>query len=61
LLAGLAGTNATLFDLRPLRPRLHSIAVGKRTLLEVNFVYWVDSYDFLLCYPIVSPLTVIAD
>ena len=56
LLANLAGSNATLFDLRPLRPVLHAIASGKRTSLEANLVYWADSYDFLLCYPTVSPL-----
>jgi hypothetical protein len=55
LLASLAGTNATLFDLRPLRPLLHSITLEKRTPLEGNLVYWADSYDFLLCYPVVSP------
>jgi hypothetical protein len=26
------------------------------TALEVNLIYWADSYDFLLCYPSVSPL-----
>lgn len=57
LLAELAGTNATLFDLRPLRPMLHSIKTAKRTPLEANLLYWADSYDFLLCYPIVTPLS----
>jgi hypothetical protein len=56
LLANLAGTNATLFDLRPLRPLLHAIAGEKRSPLETNLIYWADSYDFLLCYPAVSPL-----
>ncbi|HEX4811057.1 MAG TPA: hypothetical protein VH325_19110, partial [Bryobacteraceae bacterium] len=56
LLAHIAGPNATLFDLRTLRPLLHSIAPEKRTTLEVNLIYWADSYDFLICYPIVSPL-----
>ena len=56
LLAILAGSEPRLFDLRSLRPILHFIAPGKRTALEVNLVYWADSYDFLLCYPTVSPL-----
>jgi hypothetical protein len=56
LLAQLAGPNATLFDLRVLRPMLHSIAPEKRTPVEINLTYWADSYDFLICYPIVSPL-----
>jgi len=43
LLADLAGANATLFDLRPLRPLLHSIALEKRTPLEGNLVYWAYS------------------
>jgi hypothetical protein len=56
LLAKLSGSNPTIFDLRPLRPRLHSIPTGKRTPLEARLVYWADSYDFLICYPVVSPL-----
>jgi hypothetical protein len=56
LLAGLSGKEATLYDLRQLRPMLHGISAEKRTPLEVNLTYWADSYDFLLCYPSVSPL-----
>jgi hypothetical protein len=56
LLAQLAGANATLFDLRVVRPMLHSIAPDKRTPQEINLTYWADSYDFLICYPVVSPL-----
>ncbi len=58
LLADIAGSDATLFDLRPLRAMLHSIASRRRIALEVNLIYWVDAYDFLICYPAVSPLTV---
>jgi hypothetical protein len=57
LLASLSGNQPTLFDLRDLRPILHGIPSQKRTPLETNLVYWADSYDFLLCYPSVSPLT----
>jgi hypothetical protein len=56
LLASLAGSDPSIYDLRPLRPLLHSIPPGKRTALEANLVYWADSYDLLLCYPTVSPL-----
>jgi hypothetical protein len=56
-LAALAGIDATLFDIRELRPILHAIPSEKRTPLEKNLTYWADSYDFLLCYPSVSPLT----
>lgn len=56
LLATLAGNDTTLFDLRTLRPVLHAIASEERTPLETNLTYWADSYDFLLCYPNVSPL-----
>ena len=56
LLAELAGKDATIFDLRELRPMLHSIPPLNRTALQVNLIYWADSYDFLLCYPTVSPL-----
>ena len=56
LLATLAKNTPTLFDLREIRPLLHAIPASKRTLLEANLIYWADSYDFLLCYPNVSPL-----
>jgi len=56
LLATLSGNDAMLFDLRKLRPILHGIPSAKRTPLESNLTYWADSYDFLLCYPNVSPL-----
>ncbi|MGD0647993.1 MAG: hypothetical protein ABR971_08370, partial [Acidobacteriaceae bacterium] len=57
LLASLSGNDPTLFDLRDLRPILHAIPSEKRTQLDTNLIYWADSYDFLLCYPTVSPLT----
>ena len=47
LLAENAKYPATLFDLRPLRPLLHGIPQEKRTPLEVNLIYWADSYDAL--------------
>lgn len=56
LLAALARNTPTLFDLRELRSLLHAIPSSKRSSLEVNLIYWADSYDFLLCYPTVSPL-----
>jgi hypothetical protein len=56
LLASLSGNNATLFGFRELRPMLHAIPAEKRTPLETNLIYWADSYDYLLCYPTVSPL-----
>ena len=56
LLAKLSGSDATLYDLKNLRPILHAIPIEKRTPLEANLTYWADSYDFLLCYPSVSPL-----
>jgi hypothetical protein len=56
LLASLAGAKPTLFDMRPLRSVLHAISQDKRTVLETNLTYWADSYDFLLCYPTVTPL-----
>jgi hypothetical protein len=56
VLADLANGKDTLFDLRPLRPVLHAIPADKRSPLQVNLVYWSDSYDFLICYPVASPL-----
>ena len=56
LLAELSGSIPTLFDLRGLRPKLHAIPSEKLGPLEANLVYWADSYDYLICYPTVSPL-----
>ena len=56
LLADLSDNEATLYDLKQLRPMLHAIPADKRTPLEKNLIYWADSYDYLLCYPSVSPL-----
>jgi len=57
LLATFAQTVPVLFALRDLRPILHAIPSDKLTPLQRNLTYWADSYDFLLCYPNVSPLT----
>jgi hypothetical protein len=56
LLAAHAKYPATIFDLRPLRPLLHAIPADKRTALQINLVYWADSYDALICYKNVTPL-----
>ncbi len=55
-LASLARYPATVFDLRPLRPILHRIPEEKRSPGEQRLIYWVDSYDAILCYKNVSPL-----
>jgi hypothetical protein len=57
LLSDKAQFAATLFDLRPVRPLLHAIPVEKRNELERNLIYWADSYDALICYRKVTPLT----
>jgi hypothetical protein len=57
LLADKARFAATVFDLRSLRPLLHQIPQEKRTPLETNLIYWADSYDALICYKSVTPLT----
>ena len=54
--ASLSGSATTLYDLRQIRPMLHAIPAVKRTPLETNLIYWADSYDYVLCYPTVSPL-----
>ena len=55
-LASLARYPATVFDLRPLKPILHRIPEDKRSPVEQRLIYWVDSYDAILCYKNVSPL-----
>lgn len=57
LLAENAKYAVTLFDLRPIRALLHRIPQEKRSLLQNNLIYWADSYDALICYKTVTPLT----
>ncbi|MGC2169837.1 MAG: hypothetical protein WA623_00465 [Candidatus Sulfotelmatobacter sp.] len=57
LLAEKAKYPATLFDLRPIRALLHQIPPEKRSALQNNLIYWADSYDALICYKRVTPLT----
>jgi len=57
LLAEEAKYSATLFDLRPLRALLHQIPEQKRSALQANLIYWADSYDALICYRNVTPLS----
>jgi hypothetical protein len=54
-LASLARYPATVFDLRPLRAMLHAIPEEKRTALQQRLIYWVDSYDAIICYKTVTP------
>lgn len=56
-LASVARYPATVFDLRPLRETLHKIAAENRSLLLQRLVYWSDSYDAILCYKNVTPLS----
>jgi hypothetical protein len=57
LLASLAQYPATVFDLRPLREILHRIPAENRTPRLQRLVYWADSYDAILCYKNVTPLS----
>ena len=56
-LASLAQYPATVFDLRPLREILHRVPAEKRTPRLQRLVYWADSYDAILCYKNVTPLS----
>lgn len=56
-LASIARYPATVFDLRPLRPALHRIPAHRRSPLEASLVYWADSYDAMIFYREVTPLT----
>ena len=56
LLASLARYPQTIFDLRPLRQRLHRIPEAERSTVESSLVYWADSYDAIICYRQVTPL-----
>ena len=57
LLAEKAKYAATLFDLRPLRALLRRSPQEKRSPLQTNLIFWADSYDALICYKTVTPLT----
>ena len=56
-LASLARYPATIFDLRPIRQALHRIPENQRSQVEASLVYWADSYDAILCYREVTPLS----
>ena len=56
LLASQTRYAATVFDLRPIRGMLHRIPDEKRSPAEASLVYWVDSYDAIICYREVTPL-----
>ena len=57
VLASHARFEATVFDMRPLRPLLHRIDPAERTEVQRNLVEWADGYDALICYRNVTPLT----
>jgi hypothetical protein len=52
----LAKYDATIFDLRELRIRLHNIGAEQRTRLDKRLLFWADSYDAIICYKKVEPL-----
>ena len=56
-LASLAQYPATVIDLRPLRGILHGVPTERRTPRLQRLVYWADSYDAILCYKNVTPLS----
>jgi hypothetical protein len=58
LLASQARFDASVFDLRPIRPILHQIPEAKLSPAEASLMYWSDSYDAIICYRHVTPLHV---
>lgn len=58
VLASHARFEATVFDMRPLRPLLHRIDPADRTPTQRNLTEWADGYDALICYRNVTPLMV---
>ena len=61
LLASLSRYPATVFDLRPLRSILHQIPEKDRSRLHSSLIYWADSYDAMICYREVTPLSLASD
>ena len=57
LLASVARYPATVFDLRPLRSTLHQIPENDRSNVQKTLIYWADSYDAIICYREVTPLS----
>jgi hypothetical protein len=47
----------TVFDLRVIRQTLHRIPEGTRSAAETSLIYWADSYDAVICYRQVTPLS----
>ena len=56
-LAAQAKYDATVFDMRPLRPGLNAIEAGKRGAVENSLTYWAGAYDALICYKHVTPIS----
>jgi len=56
-LASVARFPVTVFDLRPLRHVLHRIDPDDRNSLQQRLTYWADSYDAIICYKNVTPLS----
>jgi hypothetical protein len=55
-LASLARYPVTVFDLRPVRATLH--AINTLTARNAGLLYWADSYDAIVCYREVTPMTI---
>lgn len=58
LLASVGEFAATVFDLRPVRPKLHQVPAGERSPRERSLLYWADSYDAIICFREVTPLRI---
>ena len=58
LLASVGESAATVFDLRPVRPKLHQVPAGERSPRERSLLYWADSYDAIICFREVTPLRI---
>jgi len=56
-LAAQAKYDATVFDMRPLRPGLNALEAGKRGAVEKSLIYWAGAYDALICYKHVTPIS----
>lgn len=45
-----------MFDVRPLRALLDAIPAAQRTADQRNLLEWVEGYDALIGYKLVTPL-----
>jgi hypothetical protein len=56
VLASAAKYPVAVFDMRPVREALHTMALDSLSATDANLMYWADSYDAIVAYQRVTPI-----